>query len=140
MESDRGAGAPLGGLLAQPTDPPAPQMAVVGIALKKDKRRKHISDRLVKQAAEAGVELRFVDKEVPLDRQGPFVAILQKVRKPGERGKGRLAAAAVAAGGTRARGQGKLSLPSLPAPPTRVRYPKFCRVGGRAGAVCCSTP
>lgn len=58
--------------------------AIVGIALKREKRRKHISDRLVALAAEAGVELRFVDKEVPLEQQGPFHAILQKVRKPGE--------------------------------------------------------
>ena len=57
--------------------------AVVGIALKKEKRKKHIGDRLVAQAAEAGIELRFIDKERPLEEQGPFHVILQKVRKPG---------------------------------------------------------
>jgi len=57
---------------------------VVGVALKREKRKKHISDKLIRQAAEAGVTLRFVDKDVPLEQQGPFVAILQKVRKPGE--------------------------------------------------------
>ncbi len=54
-------------------------------------RKKHISDKLVAAAAEAGISLRFIDKEQPLEAQGPFDAILQKVRKPGE--------PAVAAGG-----------------------------------------
>lgn len=73
---------------AAPPPPPGAQRprpaAVVGLALKKEKRKKHISDRLVALAAEAGIELRFVDKEAPLEAQGPFAAILQKVRKPGE--------------------------------------------------------
>lgn len=60
------------------------QPIVVGIALKKEKRKKHISDKLVTKAAEAGITIRFVDKERELEAQGPFVAILQKVRKPGE--------------------------------------------------------
>lgn len=47
-------------------------------------RKKHISDKLVAAAAEAGIRLRFIDKEQPLEAQGPFAAILQKVRKPGE--------------------------------------------------------
>jgi hypothetical protein len=55
----------------------------VGLALKKDKRKKHISDKLVRMAAEEGITLRFIDKEQPLEEQGPFAAILQKVRKPG---------------------------------------------------------
>lgn len=66
--------------------PPAPAAAppcVVGLALKKDKRKKHISDKLVRMAAEEGIRLRFIDKELPLEEQGPFTAILQKVRKPG---------------------------------------------------------
>ena len=67
------------------TQPPCRPPVIVGIALKREKRRKHISDRLVAEAAEAGVELRFVEKDVPLEQQGPFHAILQKVRKPGER-------------------------------------------------------
>lgn len=64
--------------------PDAPATRVVGLALKRDKRKKHISDKLLSAAAEAGIELRFIDKEVPLEGQGPFAAILQKVRKPGE--------------------------------------------------------
>ena len=59
---------------------------VVGLALKKEKRKKHISDKLVQQAAGAGITMSFIDKEVPLEQQGPFTAILQKVRKPGEAG------------------------------------------------------
>ncbi|KAL4856048.1 60S ribosomal protein L35a-3 [Chlorella vulgaris] len=62
--------------------PDAPAMRVVGLALKREKRKKHISDKLLSAAAEAGIELRFIDKEVPLEGQGPFAAILQKVRKP----------------------------------------------------------
>lgn len=77
------------GALQAPSDharaPAQPPKIAVGIALKREKRKKHISDKLVALAAEAGVELRFVEKDVPLEQQGPFVAIFQKVRKPGER-------------------------------------------------------
>lgn len=57
---------------------------VVGLALKREKRKKHISDKLVQEAANAGITLKFIDKELPLEEQGPFTAILQKVRKPGK--------------------------------------------------------
>ena len=81
----RTTGARLGRRRPPPPGAQRPRpAAVVGLALKKEKRKKHISDRLVALAAEAGIELRFVDKEAPLEAQGPFAAILQKVRKPGE--------------------------------------------------------
>ncbi len=56
---------------------------VVGVALKRAKRHKHFNQKLLEMAAQNGIELRFVDKDVPLEEQGPFAAILQKVRKPG---------------------------------------------------------
>ncbi|KAL4446825.1 hypothetical protein ABPG77_008069 [Micractinium sp. CCAP 211/92] len=55
---------------------------VVGVALKRAKRHKHFNQKLLEMAAQNGIELRFVDKDVPLEEQGPFAAILQKVRKP----------------------------------------------------------
>lgn len=58
------------------------------LAAQTARRKKHISDKLVAAAAEAGIALRFIDKEQPLEAQGPFVAILQKVRKPGEPSSG----------------------------------------------------
>lgn len=61
----------------------AQSACVVGVALKRAKRYKHFNQELLEKAAQNGIELRFVDKDVPLEEQGPFAAILQKVRKPG---------------------------------------------------------
>lgn len=55
----------------------------VGVALKKEKARKHIRDELVACALANGIRLVLIDEFVPLEEQGPFDAILQKIRRPG---------------------------------------------------------
>lgn len=57
---------------------------VIGLALKADKAQKHVSQALVDRAAAAGLELRLVDSARPLEEQGPFNVLLQKIRDGGE--------------------------------------------------------
>ena len=61
-----------------------PARRVVGLALKADKARKHLTQELVDRAAAAGLELRLVDCARPLEEQGPFDVLLQKLRDSGE--------------------------------------------------------
>lgn len=68
---------------AMEADAPAP--CVIGIALKVEKFAKHISSRLIELAAQQGIALKQLDVERPLEEQGPFHAILQKIRTPGVR-------------------------------------------------------
>ena len=58
---------------------------VVGMALDRNKARKHVSDKLVHQAAQAGVTLVALNMDLPIADQGKLDVILQKVRKRGER-------------------------------------------------------
>ena len=56
----------------------------VGMALKKEKSKKHITETLVKKAAESNIELVPIDEEKSLEKQGPFDIILQKIRRQGK--------------------------------------------------------
>ena len=121
-------------------DPQVPSV-VVGLALKKEKRKKHISDKLVALAAEAGIALKFIDKELPLEQQGPFVAILQKVRKPGE--GGRLAWLALRRAGTVAVNRPPCTAGALPLGVLGLSGShwrscwRMCRGCGAWGVICC---
>ena len=55
----------------------------VGMALKKDKRHKHLTEKLMAAAAAAKIELVPIDEERSLEQQGPFDIILQKIRRQG---------------------------------------------------------
>lgn len=54
----------------------------VGFALKKEKAQKHIRRELVECAKTRGIDIVLIDECVPLEDQGPFDAILQKIRRP----------------------------------------------------------
>ena len=54
----------------------------VGFALKKEKAQKHIRKELVECAKSRGIEIVLIDECLPLEDQGPFDAILQKIRRP----------------------------------------------------------
>lgn len=54
----------------------------VGFALKKEKARKHIRDELIECAKSRGIEIVVIDETLPLEEQGPFDVILQKIRRP----------------------------------------------------------
>jgi len=54
----------------------------VGFALKKEKAQKHIRKELVECAKSRGIEIVLIDEYVPLEDQGHFDAILQKIRRP----------------------------------------------------------
>ena len=56
---------------------------IVGMALKKDKAKKHISQKLIDRAAEHGIMLKVIDENVALEDQGHFDVILQKIRRRG---------------------------------------------------------
>lgn len=58
-------------------------MKVIGLALKKDKCDKHISQDLIEKARASGFELKVLDPDLPLEEQGRLDAILQKLRNPG---------------------------------------------------------
>lgn len=54
----------------------------VGFALKKEKARKHIRKELVECAKSRGIEIVVIDEWIPLEDQGHFDVILQKIRRP----------------------------------------------------------
>lgn len=54
----------------------------VGFALKKEKAQKHIRRELVECAKSRGIEIVLIDECTPLEQQGHFDAILQKIRHP----------------------------------------------------------
>lgn len=54
----------------------------VGFALKKEKAGKHIRDELIECAKSRGIEIIVIDETLPLEEQGPFDVILQKIRRP----------------------------------------------------------
>ena len=56
---------------------------VIGLALKEEKHRRHISQALLDKARAAGFQLKVLDPRVPLEQQGPLDAVLQKLRQPG---------------------------------------------------------
>ena len=58
-------------------------LRVVGLAVKKEKWHKHISQTLLEKARVAGFTLKQLDQDVPLEEQGRLDALLQKLRKPG---------------------------------------------------------
>lgn len=62
-----------------------PPCRVVGVAVQPAKWRKHFNDTLLRKAKAAGFELRLIDPEAGLEEQGPFDAVLQKLRRPGGR-------------------------------------------------------
>lgn len=64
------------------TAPPQRRLLRVGFALKKDKARKHIRSELIECAKNRGIEIVVIDEFSPLEDQGPFDAILQKIRRP----------------------------------------------------------
>jgi len=55
----------------------------VGVALKKEKARKHIREELLSCAERNGIKVVLIDEFRPLEEQGPFDAILQKIRRRG---------------------------------------------------------
>ena len=57
---------------------------VVGFALRSAKARKHVNDRLIQQALEAGIRVVVLDELTPLEDQGPLDVVLQKIRHPGK--------------------------------------------------------
>jgi hypothetical protein len=61
----------------------AEKVYTVGVALKKEKARKHIRDELLSCAERNGIKIVVIDEFRPLEEQGPFDAILQKIRRPG---------------------------------------------------------
>lgn len=56
---------------------------VVGMALKKEKAKKHLSQKLIDRATQHGILLKVIDEYVPLAEQGHFDVILQKIRRRG---------------------------------------------------------
>lgn len=66
-----------------PDRPDDERRFVVGMALKKDKASKHISQKLIQVAARRGIDIRAIDEACPLETQGPFDVILQKIRRRG---------------------------------------------------------
>jgi hypothetical protein len=56
---------------------------VVGMALKADKAKKHVSQKLIDYAAEHGIHLKIIDENVSLSDQGSFDVICQKIRRRG---------------------------------------------------------
>lgn len=45
--------------------------------------KKHISPKLIERAAEAGIELKILNPEQPLEDQEPFNVVLHKIRNAG---------------------------------------------------------
>lgn len=52
-----------------------------GFALRKEKARKHVRAELVEEARSRGIEIVVIDENRPLEEQGPFDVILQKIRR-----------------------------------------------------------
>ena len=59
------------------------QPFIVGFALKAEKASKHVSQHLIDHAAEHGIQIKIICIDRPLEDQGPFNAILQKIRRRG---------------------------------------------------------
>lgn len=59
------------------------QHFVVGMALKAEKAKKHISQKLIDYAAGHGIHLKVIDENVALEDQGHLDAICQKIRRRG---------------------------------------------------------
>eukprot|EP00890_Picochlorum_soloecismus_P001327 jgi/Picsp_1/2195/NSC_05659-R1_protein len=59
----------------------AKRVYTVGVALKKEKARKHVRDELLSCAERNGIKIVVIDEFRPLEEQGPFDAILQKIRR-----------------------------------------------------------
>ncbi|KAH7617751.1 hypothetical protein Ndes2526B_g07618 [Nannochloris sp. 'desiccata'] len=57
------------------------QHFVVGMALKAEKAKKHISQKLIDYAAGHGIHLKVIDENVTLEDQGHLDAICQKIRR-----------------------------------------------------------
>ena len=56
---------------------------VVGMALKKEKAKKHLSQKLIERATQHGIIIKVIDEFIPLAEQGHFDVILQKIRRKG---------------------------------------------------------
>jgi len=56
---------------------------IVGMALKAEKAKKHVSRKLIDYAAKHGIHLKVIDEFVPLEDQGHLDAICQKIRRRG---------------------------------------------------------
>ncbi len=56
---------------------------IVGMALNAEKAEKHISPKLIDYAEKHGILLRIIDENLPLESQGTFHAICQKIRRRG---------------------------------------------------------
>jgi len=53
----------------------------VGFALRKEKAAKHVRTELVEEGRARGIEIVVIDEGRPLEQQGPFDVILQKIRR-----------------------------------------------------------
>lgn len=53
----------------------------MGFALRKEKAAKHVRPELVEEARTRGIEIVVIDEGRPLEQQGPFDVILQKIRR-----------------------------------------------------------
>ncbi|KAK9868299.1 hypothetical protein WJX84_009842 [Apatococcus fuscideae] len=53
----------------------------VGIALLPSKAKKHLKGSLLARAANAGIQIKVVDPDQPLEEQGPFDVVLHKVNR-----------------------------------------------------------
>ena len=53
----------------------------VGFALRKEKARKHVRAELIEEAQARGITIIMIDEHLPLEAQGPFDVILQKIRR-----------------------------------------------------------
>jgi len=63
------------------TTPFPVRVARVGFALRKEKAAKHVRPELVEEARTRGIEIVVIDEGRPLEQQGPFDVILQKIRR-----------------------------------------------------------
>ena len=84
QQASQKPGCSYRGLLRMGQDEERPARRVIGLALKAEKAQKHVSQALVDRAAAAGLELRLVDSARPLEEQGPFDVLLQKIGGSGE--------------------------------------------------------
>ena len=101
-------------------------LRVVGYAVKREKAEKHVSADLIERASEAGIEIRVVDPELPLEQQGPFDVLLQKIRLDG-------------ANRRRRRRRSSRSSRRMATAKLEVARP-LCRVGGATGALPAEAP
>lgn len=56
---------------------------IVGMALKAEKAKKHISQKLIDYAAKHGIHIKVINEDLALDDQGHLDAICQKIRRRG---------------------------------------------------------